>query len=252
MNIYYQMHEGSIDMIKWLPRNIPYHWNTLLYPASGMTAIWIRLRIALVFRAVVHLSALRVSSRRHGHIRGEIAMPGPTSIQGTLIIKHAPAVRPVNSRVPCYFEYKNFQEIAERGSETAGGRATGTRERERERKGGTEKAREREGGGSGFEILQGLPRQPSKRVTELSICMSERCRVSPPAMRINIQSAHDRLRFRLPRVSISPPFRSPLVSPLFSIYFMPSFSRRCRARFFQVTRFIRANRAINPGVGEVD
>lgn len=43
-------------------------------------------------------------------------MPGPTSIQSTLIIKHALAVRPVNSRVPCYFRYKNFQGIAERES----------------------------------------------------------------------------------------------------------------------------------------
>lgn len=46
-------------------------------------------------------------------------MPGPTSIQSTLIIKHALAVRPVNSRVPCYFKYKNFQGIAKRESKGA-------------------------------------------------------------------------------------------------------------------------------------
>lgn len=170
----------------------------------------------------IRVTCIQPKARAHP---GEIAMPGPTSIQGTLIIKHAPAVRPVNSRVPCYFEYKNFQEIAE-----------GRRETERERKGGKEKEKE-VARANGFEILQGLPRQPSKRVTELSICMSERCRVFAARDANKYTKRARPITFRLPRV---PYLLAPLLSsPLFSIYFMPSFSRRCRARFFQVTRFIR-------------
>lgn len=152
-------------------------------------------------------------------------MPGPTSIQGTLIIKHALAVRPVNSRVPCYFEYKNFQGIAKRESKRG-------RERERERRAGEREPDEEGARKCGFEILQGLPRQPSKRVTELSICMSERCRFAdlPPAMRINIQSAHDRLRFASrrpppsPQPSPSPPILASLARspPSFLVVVLPS------------------------------
>lgn len=71
---------------------------------------------------------------------GGIAMPGPTSIQSTLIIKRALAARPANSRAPCYFKYKNFQGIARRESKGArvAGAAAGTGGGQR---GGTEKER---------------------------------------------------------------------------------------------------------------
>lgn len=129
------------------------------------------------------------------------------------------------------------------------------RERERARGKGEEERGEEEG----FEILQGLPRQPSKRVTELSICMNERCRFADSsgasAMRINIQSAHDRLRFRFSAplsLSLSPSvaylspshfcaalFPPPPPSFVFNSLYSPSFSR-CLARilFSHYRRYI--------------
>lgn len=54
-------------------------------------------------------------------------------------------VRPVNSRVPCYFEYKNFRGIARSHA-----RASGL---------GSERASERR---AALKFYRGLPRQPSK------------------------------------------------------------------------------------------
>lgn len=85
--------------------------------------------------------------------------------------------------------------------------------------------------------------------------MHERCRFAdlPLAMRINIQSAHDRLRF-VPAPPPQPghPSQFAVVSspPLFSIHFMPSFSR-CRAGIL-LSHSVYTGITINPGVGEVD
>jgi hypothetical protein len=79
--------------------------------------------------------------------------------------------------------------------------------------------------------------------------MSERCRFAdlPPAMRINIQSAHDRL---LATISFTVVLRHRSPPPLFSIHFMPSFSR-CRAEIL-LSHSVYTGITINPGVGEVD
>lgn len=114
------------------------------------------------------------------------------------------AVRPVNSRVPCYFEYKNFRGNREESALARGSEAKGRRG------GGGERGRR-----AALKFYKGLPRQPERACNRV-VYLHER---AMPFRRLRRPSANANKYTRRARpITFSSPSLARLPSPLFLLF----------------------------------